>query len=44
MQLGFIGFGLIAGSIARAVRANPKTARLEDGGLVAIRERAVAGA
>ncbi len=26
MQLGFIGFGLIAGSIARAVRANPKTA------------------
>ena len=27
MQLGFIGFGLIAGSIARAVRANPATAR-----------------
>lgn len=25
MQLGFIGFGLIAGSIARAVRANPAT-------------------
>ena len=26
MQLGFIGFGLIAGSIAQAVRANPATA------------------
>lgn len=25
MQLGFIGFGLIAGSIARAVRSNPAT-------------------
>jgi prephenate dehydrogenase len=26
MHLGFIGFGLIAGSVARAVRANPATA------------------
>jgi 3-hydroxyisobutyrate dehydrogenase-like beta-hydroxyacid dehydrogenase len=26
MHLGFIGFGLIGGSIARAVRANPATA------------------
>jgi prephenate dehydrogenase len=25
MQVGFIGFGLIAGSIARAIRANPAT-------------------
>ncbi|HEY4189287.1 MAG TPA: prephenate dehydrogenase/arogenate dehydrogenase family protein [Candidatus Limnocylindrales bacterium] len=27
MDLGFVGFGLIGGSIARAVRANPKTSR-----------------
>ncbi len=27
MHLGFVGFGLIGGSIARAVRTNPKTSR-----------------
>jgi prephenate dehydrogenase len=35
MRVGFLGFGLIAGSIARAIRQNPATGGWTHRGLVA---------